>query len=235
VIAAGDHRRRQRAALGTEHISGIQRVAEARQQGRLVEQLHADQGAALRQGELLDRIDTVQRQLLLRVRGVGRRVADRVMGIDQEHEASAEGMGRADQVAQVHGLADPFRPDAEIAAHRPVPTRLNHQRSRVSPLIITPLARFTNRSRPPGGSRRSDLRVEEESRRALEFGRSGTARASRAAPSGAERLASRAIKHIVTGRYSADVWSMVALLRMLRSERSIATDLERVPSTTAAL
>jgi hypothetical protein len=24
---------------------------------------------------------------------------------------------RADQVAQVHGLADAFRPDAEIAAH----------------------------------------------------------------------------------------------------------------------
>ena len=49
VIAAGDHCRRQRAALGAEHIGGIQRVAEARQQGRLVEQLHADQGAALRQ------------------------------------------------------------------------------------------------------------------------------------------------------------------------------------------
>jgi hypothetical protein len=92
-------------------------VAEARQQGRLVEQLHADQGTALRQAHLLDRIEAVNRQLLRRVRGVGRRLVDRVMGIDHEHEARAEGMGRADQVAQVHGLADPFRPDAEIAAH----------------------------------------------------------------------------------------------------------------------
>jgi hypothetical protein len=129
MIAPGDHRRRQRAALGAEHIGGIQRVAEARQLDRLLEQLHADQGAALGQAQLFDRFEAVQRQLLLRMRGVGGRVPNRVMGIDQKHETRPEGMRRADQVAQVHGLADSFRPDAEIAAHRLVPTKLNHQRS----------------------------------------------------------------------------------------------------------
>ena len=47
VRAARQHRGRQRAALGTENVGGIQRMAEAREQGRLVEQLDADQGAAL--------------------------------------------------------------------------------------------------------------------------------------------------------------------------------------------
>jgi hypothetical protein len=39
------------------------------------------------------------------------------MGIDEKREARPEGVRRADQVAQVHGLADPFRSDAETAAH----------------------------------------------------------------------------------------------------------------------
>jgi hypothetical protein len=39
------------------------------------------------------------------------------MGIDQEDEAGAEGVRRADQIAQIHGLGDAFGADAEIAAH----------------------------------------------------------------------------------------------------------------------
>ena len=114
VIAPIDHRRRQRCAPA-EHVGGVQRVPEARQQSRRIQQLHADQHAALRQDQLLDGIEPIERHLL-RLRCVGERVPCRV-DIDQEHEAGAEGVRRADQIAQVHGLADALRPDAEIAAH----------------------------------------------------------------------------------------------------------------------
>ena len=55
VVAARQHRRRQRAALRPEHVGGVEGVAEARQLDRVVDQLAADQPAAARQLQRLHR------------------------------------------------------------------------------------------------------------------------------------------------------------------------------------
>jgi hypothetical protein len=43
-------------------------------------------------------------------------VRRRVIGLPKD-EAGAEGVRRADQIAQINGLADAFRADAELSAH----------------------------------------------------------------------------------------------------------------------
>jgi len=62
-------------------------VPEARQQGRLVEQLDPDQRAIARQAQLLDRVEPIQGQLLVRLRRVGERALRRVVRIDEEQLA----------------------------------------------------------------------------------------------------------------------------------------------------
>jgi hypothetical protein len=118
TVAACDHRGRERAALGPEHVSRVERVTKAGQLDRLVQELDPDQLAAARQHQLLNASEAVERQLQLGLRCVGKRAGHGVMGIDQEHEAGAEGVRRADQIAEVHRLADALGADPEIAAHR---------------------------------------------------------------------------------------------------------------------
>ena len=62
---------------GPEHVGGVERMAEARQVDRLVDQLAADQAAAARQPQLLGRGEVVDRQLELGLRGVRARASGR--------------------------------------------------------------------------------------------------------------------------------------------------------------
>ena len=50
MAAARQHRRRQSGSLRPEHVGSVQRMAERRQVGGVVQQFDADQHAALRQG-----------------------------------------------------------------------------------------------------------------------------------------------------------------------------------------
>ena len=60
VLAAGQQRGRQAGAFGPEHVGGGQRVAEAGQVDRVLQQLHADQRASARQGERVEAGDSAR-------------------------------------------------------------------------------------------------------------------------------------------------------------------------------
>ena len=81
MVAAPEQLRRQRALLGTQHVGGAQWVAEARQVDRLVQQLDADEPAALGQRQLLHACPVVVRQMLAAFGGIGARLQGLVMGI----------------------------------------------------------------------------------------------------------------------------------------------------------
>ena len=88
VVAARQQLGRQRALLGPQHIGRAQRMAEARQVDRLVQQLHPDQPAALGQRQLVDALPVVVRQVLLALGGVGARLQRLVGGADGKGEAA---------------------------------------------------------------------------------------------------------------------------------------------------
>ena len=111
---------RQAFALGPQDVGRLARMAEARQLDRLVGDLDADQPAAQRQAEGFEVGEMVGRHRARRVRGVAvRSLAAVVLGPHREHEGGAEGMGGAEQGADIHRLADAFDADAEIAFHGP--------------------------------------------------------------------------------------------------------------------
>ena len=63
MVAARGKLGRQSAALGAEHIGRPERVGEARQVGSLIEDLDADQAAALGQPELGEASPMVEREV----------------------------------------------------------------------------------------------------------------------------------------------------------------------------
>jgi hypothetical protein len=99
-------------------------MAEARQIDRVVDQFAADQSAAARQLQLLGGGEVVDRHLVLGLRSVRARRTHAVLSPDQEDEARPEGVRRADQVAEVHGLADALGADREEATHGRIHARL---------------------------------------------------------------------------------------------------------------
>ena len=93
-------------------------MAEARQIDRVVDQLAADQAAAARQRQLRRRRRSRRPAAGISACDVSESaLAHGVVGIDQEDEAGAERVRRADQVAEVHRLADALGADREKAAH----------------------------------------------------------------------------------------------------------------------
>src|SRR5579875_1983666 len=93
-------------------------MEKARQLDRLIEELDADERTAIRQAEGGEVGKFVEWNLFRGLRGVGALAfAAPVIRGDGEDEAGAEGMGGAPQAAQIHGLANSFDADAEIAAH----------------------------------------------------------------------------------------------------------------------
>jgi hypothetical protein len=93
-------------------------VAEAWQVDCVFQQLNADQPAALRQGQVLDRLPVEVRQVLGALGGVGTRLQRLVGSADGEGEAGAEAVRGAHQVAEVQRLGDALRADGEIAARQ---------------------------------------------------------------------------------------------------------------------
>ena len=118
VVAARQHSGRQGALLGAQHVGRAQRVAEARQVDRLVQQLHPDQPAPVRQRQLVDLGPVVMRQVLAALGGIGARLQRLVGGADGEGEAGAEPVRGAHQVAEVQRLRDALGADGEIAARK---------------------------------------------------------------------------------------------------------------------
>ena len=118
MAAAGEQRGRQSAALGPEHIGGALRMGEARQVDGVVQQFEADELAAARQLQRLDRRIFVERHMLGRLGRIG--LADHAqihVRRDGEHEIRAEGVRRAKQTAGVHGLGDALDAQPEIPPH----------------------------------------------------------------------------------------------------------------------
>lgn len=119
-VAALHQCRRQAAALRPQHIGGPQRMPEARQLYRLVQQLDADQGTALRQLQARHVRIVVDRQMARGIRCVrDAKLAFVQPGVDGEGEAGAERMGRPDKVAHVERFADALYPDCKISTHEP--------------------------------------------------------------------------------------------------------------------
>jgi hypothetical protein len=114
--AAGDQRGAERAAFRPEHIGGLHRVGEGRELDRIVDKLDADEPAPPRQAHLIDALPMVEGEVRGGPRRVGGCVHDPRIGADGEHEARAEGMGRAEQFAEIDGLRSAFDADGEIAA-----------------------------------------------------------------------------------------------------------------------
>lgn len=118
MVAARDQLLGQRAALHAEHIGGATRMAEARQVASARVELDANQAAPGGQAQRMHGREVVKRQFVRRVRGVRPpALGGFVGGGDGEGERGPEGVGRPEQVASVHRLADPLDADAEIAAH----------------------------------------------------------------------------------------------------------------------
>ena len=114
--AAGNQRGAEHAAFGAEHIGCLHRVGEGGELDRILDELDTDQPAAPRQAHLIDTLPMVEGKVRGRARGVGDRVHDARVGPDGEHEARAEGVRRAQEIAEVDGLRPAFDADGEIAA-----------------------------------------------------------------------------------------------------------------------
>ena len=114
--ATGDQRETEHAAFRPEHIGGLHRMGEGRELDRIVDELDANQPASPRQAHLLDVLPMVEGEIRGRARGVGDGVHDARIGADGEHEARAEGMGRAQEIAEIDGFRSALDADGEIAA-----------------------------------------------------------------------------------------------------------------------
>ena len=91
-------------------------MGEAREIVGLVEDFDPDQAASLGQLELFQASPVVDRQMDRGIRGVGANLEGLVVGADGEDEARAEGVRRAQQIAEIDGLGDALHADGEIAA-----------------------------------------------------------------------------------------------------------------------
>ncbi len=92
-------------------------MAEARQLDRLVEQLDPHQHAAFRQGDRVRPGEAPQRHMRRGVGGVGEPAGAGVeAGADGEAERRAEGVGGAQEGADIAGFRHALGADAEIAA-----------------------------------------------------------------------------------------------------------------------
>jgi len=91
-------------------------MGEGRELDGIIDKLDADQPASPRQAHLLDALPMVEGEMRGGARSVGDGVHDTRIGTDGEHEARAEGMGRAQEIAEIDGLRSALDADGEIAA-----------------------------------------------------------------------------------------------------------------------
>ena len=91
-------------------------MGEGRELDGIIDKLDADQPASPRQAHLLDVLPMVEGEMRGGPRGVGDGVHDARIGADSEHEARAEGVRRAQEIAEIDGLRSTFDADGEIAA-----------------------------------------------------------------------------------------------------------------------
>ena len=116
MLAARGKLGRERAALGAEHIGRAQRVWKTRQIVRLLQNLDPDQATAFRQSEIGEAPPMIKREMRPGLRRVVTDLDRGLVGADGEDEARAEGMRRAQKVAEIDGLRDALDADGEIAA-----------------------------------------------------------------------------------------------------------------------
>ena len=114
--ATGDQRGAEHAAFRPEHIRGLHRMGEGREFDRVLDKLDADEPASPRQAHLLDALPVVEGEMRGGARSVGDGVHHAGIGADGEHEARAEGMGRAQEIAEIDSLRSALDADGEIAA-----------------------------------------------------------------------------------------------------------------------
>src|SRR5262245_57643985 len=89
-------------------------MAKAWQLDGPIEQLHAHESAAFRQGQLADALPVVVWQMLAAFGGIRPRFQGRVAGTDREGKAGAKSVSGAHQVAEVQGLGDALRSNGEV-------------------------------------------------------------------------------------------------------------------------
>src|SRR5262249_15484410 len=104
MLAPGGKLGRERSPFGSKHIGSLQGMRKARKIGGLVENLDANQATASGQGKLGKASPMVKRHMTLSPRGVPLQVQSAGIGADGEDEACPEGMRRAQEIAEIHGL-----------------------------------------------------------------------------------------------------------------------------------
>src|SRR5258708_31694677 len=92
-------------------------MPESRQLGCIIDDLHADQLAALRQANVGHLGERIERQLAVRARGVRLRVRELYPGIHREKEAGSERVRNAHQISKVHGFGNPVHSHRKISTH----------------------------------------------------------------------------------------------------------------------
>jgi len=91
-------------------------MGEGRELDGIIDKLDADQPASPRQAHLLDALPMVEGEMRGGARGVGDGVHQARIGADGEHEARTEGVGRAQEIAEIDGLRSALDANGEIAA-----------------------------------------------------------------------------------------------------------------------
>ena len=85
--------------------------------GGAVDQFYADQLAAVWKLHFDDGVVFEKWQLMGRLRGVGIGFVLGIATLHRKQKSGAEGLGRTEQIARVHGFAQSLHANAEIAAH----------------------------------------------------------------------------------------------------------------------
>ena len=118
MLAARGKLGRERAAFRTKNIGRSQGVGEARKIVGVLSHLDSDQGAPFGQLELGKASPQVEGQVSRGFGGIGLHLKRPVVSTDGKNEARPEGVGRPQQIAEIHGLGDALDADGEIPARR---------------------------------------------------------------------------------------------------------------------
>jgi len=93
-----------------------ERMGEGGQVDGLVEKLDPDQSAPSRQAKLGQALPMIEGQMGGSPRRIGNGIHGARIGADGKHEARAEGMGRAQQIAEIDGFGDALHTNGKISA-----------------------------------------------------------------------------------------------------------------------
>ena len=150
VIAARDHRRRQRAALGAEHVGGVQRMAKARQR-RPPRRAARRRSGCSRAAAAAARPNRSDRAAPGAPACEVSACAVSIVwwGSTRNRKLAPKACAERDQVAEVHRLADALRADPEIAAHAMVLSALGAATPARSRCRGRPRLGLTGRARLP--------------------------------------------------------------------------------------